>query len=170
MAPFLQAIFQIPLALNLNIPPIPTSIPIPASLPIPTPPQIPFPFPPPAPPRPPVPSNLPPVDPPPLHSLRIGRTANGFDIPARGWNSFGLQANPKVHPDFRFNQANIIRQCDQLASTLGGYGYTYCSLDSGWSLPFWGDKHGRVVPDPRLFNLTQLTDHLHSQGLSLGVY
>jgi hypothetical protein len=41
---------------------------------------------------------------PPLHSLSIGTTANGFDIPARGWNSFGLQANRAIHPDFFFNQ------------------------------------------------------------------
>ncbi|KAJ3837945.1 glycoside hydrolase family 27 protein [Lentinula raphanica] len=108
--------------------------------------------------------------PPPLHSLTISTTANGFTTPARGWNSFGLQANPDLNPDFVFNQRGIIHQCDQLASTLGGHGFTYCSLDSGWSHPYRGDEHGRIVPDTSLFNMTELADHLHAQGLHLGIY
>ncbi|KIK60484.1 glycoside hydrolase family 27 protein [Collybiopsis luxurians FD-317 M1] len=166
MPPFLPSVFQAPFSLGSGgiLPPFPSLPPLP---PLPTP-AFPIPVIPPFP----VPSlpPIPPPTPPPLYSLSIGTTSNGFDVPARGWNSFGLQANPRVHPDFHFNQENVIRQCDHLASTLGGYGYTYCSLDSGWSMPWSGDKHGRVIPDSKLFNLTELADHLHSRGLHLGVY
>lgn len=118
--------------------------------------------------------------PPPLHSLTIGTTANGFSIPARGWNSWGLQANPNVNPGFLFNQRGyspidaqkfcssvfnlgVLEQCDHLASTLTGI-YTYCSLDSGWSQAYHGDKYGRIIPDSERFDIKEIADHLHAEG------
>lgn len=53
---------------------------------------------------------------------------------------------------------------------LGSYGYEYCSLDSGWSLPTSGDEFGRITYDPSLFDLPELADHLHDEGAKLGVY
>jgi alpha-galactosidase len=49
-------------------------------------------------------------------------------------------------------------------------GYTLCSIDSGWS-GNGGDEFGRLVPDTSVFpNLGELADHLHVQGMQLGVY
>lgn len=71
----------------------------------------------------------------PLYSLNITATPNGFSSSARGWNSFGLQANGGTDPGFVFNQYYVQQQCDVLASSVfKNFGYTYCSLDSGWSV------------------------------------
>ncbi|KAI1641296.1 hypothetical protein F4809DRAFT_585771 [Biscogniauxia mediterranea] len=69
-------------------------------------------------------------------TIRIETTPNGFSSSPRGWNSFGLQANPNVNPDFQFNQAGVISQCDTLATNaaLKDAGYVYCSFDSSWSV------------------------------------
>ena len=100
----------------------------------------------------------------PLLSLTISQTPNGFTSPARGWNSFGLQANPAINPQFVFNQANVTSQCDILATI--GNGFNYCSLDSGWSVGGNGDEFGRIIPDTDSFpNITELAHHLHLEGI-----
>lgn len=104
----------------------------------------------------------------PLTVLQTTTTPNGFTSPARGWNSFGNQA---INPAFTLNQANVTAQCDVLSSTLASGNYTYCGLDSNWSVGSNGDDNGRIIPDGELFpDLVGLADHLHSNGLELGVY
>lgn len=106
----------------------------------------------------------------PLHSLTISETPNGFTSSARGWNSFGIQANAATDSAFVFNQDNVQEQCDVLASAgLAKLGYTYCSLDSGWSAGN-GDANGRIIANSSLFDMTGLATHLHNEGLKLGVY
>ncbi|KAH8657959.1 glycoside hydrolase superfamily [Xylariales sp. PMI_506] len=105
-----------------------------------------------------------------LQTVQIARTPNGFNAPPRGWNSFGLQANPETNSDFHFNQEGIISQCDNLAGPLAEAGYTCCSLDSGWSVGGNGDDYGRIIYDDTVFDIPALADHLHSKGLLLGVY
>lgn len=101
----------------------------------------------------------------PLFVPFYGTSANGFNGPPRGWNSFGMQA--RAGTSFVLNQNDVQSQCDLLNVTAG---YTLCSLDSGWS-GNGGDEFGRLVPDTSVFpNLTALADHLHSQGKLLGIY
>ncbi|KAK2609167.1 hypothetical protein QQS21_002249 [Conoideocrella luteorostrata] len=105
-----------------------------------------------------------------LKVISFGTTSGGFDAPARGWNSFGIQAN-NVVSDWKFDQAHVQTQCDVLSSKLSAGNYTYCSLDSGWSMGSDGDSYGRIIPDTTVFpNLAGLAAHLHSSGLQLGVY
>lgn len=107
----------------------------------------------------------------PLKVISYKTTPNGFNNPPRGWNSFGIQANPATVPGFTFNQARVEEQCNVLASPqLAAEKYTYCSLDSGWSVGGNGDEHGRIIYDESLFNIPQLADRLHSKGLKLGLY
>ncbi|EJD37634.1 glycoside hydrolase [Auricularia subglabra TFB-10046 SS5] len=99
-------------------------------------------------------------------------TANNHTSAARGWNSFGLQANPAAAPTFVFDDLHFAQQCDQLVTRRGGE--YYCSLDSGWS-GNGGDPFARIVPEPGVFTtfspvLKGLADHLHERGLKLGVY
>lgn len=103
--------------------------------------------------------------------LTYSQTSGGFHSPARGWNSFGLQAND-VGANFTFNQDQVISQCDILASNpqLKASNYTYCSLDSGWSVGGNGDDNGRIIYDSPNFDIPKLADHLHSKGLKLGLY
>lgn len=103
---------------------------------------------------------------PPLHSLSIATTANGFDSPARGWNSFGIQSNPDTTANWTFDQEHVLAQCDALEGPLADLGYTYCSLDSGWSVGLSGDEHGRIIYDADKFNITEMADHLHERGMS----
>ncbi|KAI1377691.1 glycoside hydrolase family 27 protein [Hypoxylon crocopeplum] len=107
-----------------------------------------------------------------LQVVQIGTTPNGFTASARGWNSFGIQANPDTTPGFSFNQTSVISQCDVLAKTaaLKDAGYVYCSLDSGWSVGGNGDEFGRIIYDSSLFDIPSLAEHLHAEGLLLGVY
>lgn len=107
---------------------------------------------------------------PPLHSLSISTTSHGFTAPARGWNSFGMQANPEINPSWRFDQEHILEQCDALIGPLSELGYIYCSVDSGWSVGDHGDKHGRIIWDKRLFDIPALADHLHARGMSHARY
>ncbi|KAF9071324.1 glycoside hydrolase superfamily [Rhodocollybia butyracea] len=107
----------------------------------------------------------------PLNTLTISQTPNGFTGAARGWNSFGIQADGATDPTFVFDQAQVQQQCDVLASSgLTSLGYEVCSLDSGWSIGGNGDANGRIIADSSLFNMTDLASHLHSEGLQLGVY
>lgn len=106
---------------------------------------------------------------PPLKVITYKTTSGGFNGPARGWNSFGLQAND-VGSGFTFDQDHVTTQCDLMAQKLAGAGYTYCSLDSGWSVGGNGDEYGRILYDAPKWDIPKLADHLHSKGLKLGVY
>jgi alpha-galactosidase len=106
----------------------------------------------------------------PLFSLTVDQTPNGFTSAARGWNSWGIEDNPATDPSFVFDQTHIEQQCDVLVSAgLIDLGYVVCSVDFGWSLDS-GDANGRVIANSSLFNMTDLADHLHGEGLQLGVY
>ncbi|KOS22133.1 Alpha-galactosidase 3 [Escovopsis weberi] len=105
-----------------------------------------------------------------LKVIKNGQTPNGFNAPARGWNSFGIQANSQTTPGWRFDQDHVIAQCDVLASKLSAGGYNYCSLDSGWSVGGNGDEYGRIIYDDSVFVIPTLADHLHSKNLKMGVY
>lgn len=101
-------------------------------------------------------------------------SAGGFSGAARGWNSFGLQANPSTYKTagFDFNDYHFAQQCD-LVVLISGYDY-YCSIDSGWSLN-GGDQYGRIVPNnANIFtwykSLAGFADHAHSQGYKVGIY
>jgi alpha-galactosidase len=110
----------------------------------------------------------------PLKVLAAGRTPNGFTEPPRGWNSFGLQANRGINPNFTFDQQGVQTQANALnqiipASLLAAHEY-YISLDSGWSIGDHGDDYGRITYDSGRFDIPSLATSLHSQGLKLGVY
>lgn len=106
-----------------------------------------------------------------LAVLKTTTTPNGFHRAARGFNTFGIQANPDTTPSWSgYNQGNVTTQCSVLAEEpFVSNGYQYCSLDSGWSLNN-GDQYGRLLYDPTLFNLPEFADYLHSKDLLLGVY
>ena len=100
--------------------------------------------------------------------------AGGFSTAARGWNSFGLQANPSTYKPagFDLNDYHFAQQCDLMVLT-SGFDY-YCSIDSGWCLN-GGDQYGRIVPDnANIFTLCKslagFADHAHSQGYKVGIY
>jgi alpha-galactosidase len=108
----------------------------------------------------------------PFYTPFYAQSANGFTSPARGWNSFGLQAaSDKLKHDagWDFNDYHFRQQCD-LIVTQPGFDY-YCSIDSGWSSDCNGDSNGipevksSVIPD-----IQDLANHLHSRGLKLGLY
>lgn len=99
------------------------------------------------------------------------QSANGFTMPARGWNSWGLQANPSLwsFSGFSFVDAHFRQQCSKIIIQQG-YDY-YCSLDSGWSVGGNGDEFGRIIPDTSVIpNISDLANFLHSKGLLLGIY
>ncbi|KAJ6782232.1 hypothetical protein PWT90_08860 [Aphanocladium album] len=104
-----------------------------------------------------------------LKVISYAETSGGFRAPARGWNSFGLQAN-NVGANFSFDQDHVVAQCDLMADKLAAANYTYCSLDSGWSVGGNGDDHGRIIYDAPKFDIPKLADHLHGKGLKLGLY
>ncbi|KAL6788747.1 glycoside hydrolase superfamily [Trichoderma sp. SZMC 28012] len=106
----------------------------------------------------------------PLKVISFAQTPNGFQGPARGWNSFALQANPNTAPDFQFDQSHVLTQCSVLASGSFKGQYDTCSLDSGWSVGDHGDDNGRLIYDDSIFDIPSLASSLHSQGLKMGVY
>jgi alpha-galactosidase len=118
------------------------------------------------------------VSPHPLRVLRTHATGNGFHAPPRGWNSFGLQQNPRaIQPNtFTFDQTDVLKQADALAGLLpdpqdtAAQGDYYVSLDSGWSIGDHGDAHGRIAYETTLFDIPSLARTLHQKGLRLGVY
>ncbi|KAH8120798.1 hypothetical protein ACSS6W_009858 [Trichoderma asperelloides] len=105
-----------------------------------------------------------------LKVIGYAQTPNGFKGPARGWNSFALQANPSAAPGFKFDQAHVLTQCSVLASAPFNGQYDTCSLDSGWSVGDHGDDFGRLIYDDTVFDIPSLASSLHSQGLKMGVY
>lgn len=107
----------------------------------------------------------------PLIVLHTNTTPNGFHAAARGWNSWGIEDNTDTTPSWTgYNQGNVTRQCDVLATApFKAAGYDYCSLDSGWSIDT-GDQYGRLLYNSSTFDLPGFADHLHSEGLKLGVY
>jgi alpha-galactosidase len=107
----------------------------------------------------------------PLQVLKTGPTANGFTGPARGWNSWGIQATPATTPSWQiFNQSNVIKQCTVLAQPeFKQFGYELCSLDAGWSTNDV-DEYGRIQYNTALFDLVELGNYLHGIGLKMGVY
>ncbi|KZW01332.1 glycoside hydrolase family 27 protein [Exidia glandulosa HHB12029] len=99
-------------------------------------------------------------------------SANGYAAPARGWNSFGIQANQPLQGsvgwDFNDWQCVFDQHCSLLPPDY------YCSLDSGWSND-GGDAHGRIVAnDAGVFNtygsLKNFTAHMKEKGIKVGVY
>lgn len=54
-----------------------------------------------------------------LDVISIITTPNGFNGPARGWNPFRLQSDPKAAPGSTFNQDGITKQCDAMAWVSG---------------------------------------------------
>lgn len=110
----------------------------------------------------------------PLKVVKAMSTPNGFSEPPRGWNSFGLQANPDINPSFTFDQEGVIEQANALLDKtpprlLTAHDY-YISLDSGWSIGDHGDDNGRITYDTSKFDLPALSTYLHSKGLKLGIY
>lgn len=110
----------------------------------------------------------------PLKIVRTQRTPNGFTSPARGWNSFALQANPAVNPSFTFDQEHIVEQADAYSANilepLSSASDHYISLDSGWSIGDHGDEYGRIDYESSIFDILALATYLHTKGLKLGVY
>jgi alpha-galactosidase len=110
----------------------------------------------------------------PLQVLRTARTANGFTSSGRGWNSWGIEAlaSPSTIPGWTvFNQTAVMQQCSVLAcAEFKAAGYDLCSLDAGWSTSSEVDEYGRILYNSNLFDLRELADYLHGQGLKLGVY
>jgi len=104
-------------------------------------------------------------------------TSGGHTSSARGWNSFGLQANPAIWPSiggWNLTDFHLARQCERIVVPENSTADYYCSIDSGWSMN-GGDEYGRFVPDPQVFTsfppvLKGLADHLHQRGLKVGMY
>jgi len=110
----------------------------------------------------------------PLRVIKTRATPNNFTSPPRGWNSWGLEANPAINPNFTFDQAHVLKQANALLGVIPkediqNYDY-YISLDSGWSEGDHGDEYGRIIYDSSKFNIPNLASSLHSKGLKLGVY
>ncbi|KAL5339521.1 glycoside hydrolase superfamily [Aspergillus crustosus] len=107
----------------------------------------------------------------PLKVATYRKSPNGFTSPIRGWSPFPLEANPDSSPDFKFDQSHIQTQCDILSTTLAPGNYTYCLVDSGWSVGAEGDEHGRIIPEASTFeDIPGLASELHAKGLKLGLY
>lgn len=110
----------------------------------------------------------------PFRLIQTTTTPNNFSAPPRGWNSFGLQANSAINPNFTFNQTHVLEQANALLAItpeeyIQEHDY-YISLDSGWSIGDHGDDFGRIIYDTSIFDLPTLATLLHSSGLKLGVY
>lgn len=97
-------------------------------------------------------------------------TANNFTTAARGWSSWGIQADPRTTPSFStFDQDFILSQCSVLTeSDFVAAGYDLCALDSGWSDPSTTDSYGRIMYKSPQFNLSTLGAERHSMGLKMG--
>jgi len=99
--------------------------------------------------------------------VSYSETPNGFTSQPKGWNSFTLSSVSQLD----YNQANVMEQCDSMATALGEQGYKYCSLDSGWSVGANGDEYGRIIYDSSNgWDIPSLAEHLHDNGMLLGIY
>jgi alpha-galactosidase len=98
-----------------------------------------------------------------------GSTASGKTSAPRGWNSFVAQSN-----NVELKVAMADEQCSFFYSANTDPDFDYvCSLDSGWSVDYNGDEHGRIIPKPEVFDtmsIEQFADELHQNGMKLGVY
>ncbi|KAL4816119.1 glycoside hydrolase superfamily [Aspergillus spinulosporus] len=113
----------------------------------------------------------------PLTVLQTSKSPNGFLKPARGWNSWGIQATPNTTPSYPkeelgrvINQEFIISQCTVLTDpAIRGAGYDLCSLDGGWYSSMT-DEFGRITYNASLFDIPALSRYLHGKGLRMGLY
>ncbi|KAF5003569.1 hypothetical protein FDECE_9883 [Fusarium decemcellulare] len=112
----------------------------------------------------------------PLVPVKTSKTAQGFYSAPRGWNSWGIQINPKTTPSSPSaiapltNQSFIIQQCNVLAGPdLLAAGYDLCSIDGGWYSSVT-DEYGRMTYNSTRFDIPELGTYLHSKGLKLGLY
>ncbi|KAJ3530153.1 hypothetical protein NM208_g9454 [Fusarium decemcellulare] len=112
----------------------------------------------------------------PLVPVKASKTAQGFYSAPRGWNSWGIQINPKTTPSSPStiapltNQSFIIQQCNVLADPdLLAAGYDLCSIDGGWYSSVT-DEYGRMTYNSTRFDIPELGTYLHNKGLKLGLY
>jgi alpha-galactosidase len=108
--------------------------------------------------------------------VKTGKSANGFYTAPRGWNSWGIQINPRTTPSAPLaiapltNQTFVISQCNILANaTFVAAGFTLCSLDGGWYSSVT-DTYGRLTYNTTRYDIPTLSTYLHSKGLQLGLY
>jgi alpha-galactosidase len=108
--------------------------------------------------------------------VKTSKTAQGFYSAPRGWNSWGIQINPKTTPSSPSaiapltNQSFIIQQCNFLADPdLLAAGYDLCSIDGGWYSSVT-DEYGRMTYNSTRFDIPELGTYLHNKGLKLGLY
>ncbi|ETS73955.1 hypothetical protein PFICI_13821 [Pestalotiopsis fici W106-1] len=112
-----------------------------------------------------------------LTVITTGETPGGFTAPPRGWNSWGIQDNPRTTPSYPSslsgypNETFILQQCSVLAGdAYANAGYTLCSIDGGWDSSTT-DDYGRIVQNSTLFDdMASLASTLHDMGLLLGIY
>ncbi|WYZ42736.1 hypothetical protein EsH8_VI_000435 [Colletotrichum jinshuiense] len=108
--------------------------------------------------------------------VKAGKTPHGFYAAPKGWNSWGIQINPRTTPSSPSaiapltNQTFIIEQCSVLADPdILAAGYDLCSLDGGWYSSVT-DEYGRVTYNTTRFDIPALGTYLHGKGLKLGLY
>ncbi|KAF7541159.1 hypothetical protein G7054_g857 [Neopestalotiopsis clavispora] len=107
---------------------------------------------------------------------KTSRSPQGFTSAPKGWNSWGIQANPRTAPSYSsaiapfINQSFIIEQCAVLSgSAFAAAGYDLCSIDDYWDSTV-SDEHGRITYNATLFDMPSLATELHDMGLILGLY
>ena len=108
----------------------------------------------------------------PFSVIQYGTSAGGHTSSARGWNSWGLQANPlSNYGGWKFDDYHFLQQCSLLVPEPG-FDY-YCSIDSGWSVD-GGDEYGRIMPKESIFSTTgslaNFSAQIHAMGLKVGIY
>ncbi|ETS73189.1 hypothetical protein PFICI_15134 [Pestalotiopsis fici W106-1] len=108
--------------------------------------------------------------------IKTSKSPQGFVSAARGWNSWGIQANPRTIPGYSstiapyVNQSFIIEQCTVLSgSAFVAAGYDLCSIDDYWDSTV-SDEYGRITYNATLFDMPTLATKLHDMGLKLGLY
>lgn len=99
-------------------------------------------------------------------------SANGFTSPARGWNSFAIQAlssKGQSNAGWANNDYHYRQHCSNI-QVEDGFDYI-CSIDSGWSVGCSGDDNGVMENDPTIIpDVHDLADFLHGKSLKLGLY
>ena len=86
--------------------------------------------------------------------------------PPLGWNSWNMFGSAVDEQCIRETADALV------ASGLKDCGYEYVVIDDCWSERSSRDPHGDLVPDPVRFpnGIKALADHVHAQGLKLGIY